>query len=64
MLVNATTASSVLDDLKVEEQADWFEPDLQLVVRTGALAKAGSSPHDLVASYQVIFVSGRVTVSF
>ena len=30
--MNAITTSSVLDDLKTEEQTEWFEPNLQLVV--------------------------------
>lgn len=64
-IVNATTTATVLDDLKGEERADWIEPDLHLVLGTKMLGGGGSQ---LMAvdrtSYQVVSISGRVSVSF
>lgn len=65
MLVNAITTSLASDEVKSEGQADWLEPDLHLIVGTGALAKRHSfRGYDEESFSQVHIISGRMEVSF
>ena len=51
--------------MKIEEQGQWIEPDLQLVVRTGSLgARQKTSNVIRAACKQVVMITGSVTVSF